>query len=89
MYPIVTATARIETDGANEALRRYARWEYGPGSGDWLLAAARGLPVAGAGQRRPAKDPKPTLGTRFRYWLNSFRGFAAFDVRGPDDPTED
>ncbi|MGQ0798026.1 MAG: hypothetical protein ACT4OI_09245 [Methanobacteriota archaeon] len=86
MYPIVMATARNETDGANETLRRYARWEYGPGSADWLLAAARGLPVA-AGRRRPAKDPRPSLRTRFRYWINSFRGFAAIDVRGVDDPT--
>lgn len=87
MYPIVMATAWNETDGTNETLRRYARWEYGPGSTDWLLAAARGFPVTGSARSRPANDPKPSLGTRFRYWLNSFLGFGAFDVRGLDDPT--
>lgn len=88
MYPIVTATARIETDGANEALRRYARWEYGPGSADWLLAAARGFPVARP-TRRPAPDRKKRpLGERLRTWLRPDPGFAALDVRGTDNPTD-
>jgi len=61
--------------GTNADLHRYARWEYGTTDAGWILAGVR---------RRPSRATRPwTL--RLRYWLNSFRGFAAFDVRGNDE----
>lgn len=62
--------------GTNADLRRYVRWEYGTADTGWLLA----------GIRRPRRRVRPErqLARRLRYWLNSFRGFAAFDVRGTD-----
>jgi len=59
---------------ANADLRRYARWEYGSADAGWLFAGVR------QNHRRAAG----TWTLRLRYWLNSFRGFAAFDVRGTD-----
>jgi hypothetical protein len=87
MYPILTATARIETDGANETLRRYARWEYGGGTADWLLAAARGLPVA-TSARRTRPVAKPSLRGRVRAWFGGLSESAALDVRRLDEPTD-
>lgn len=66
---------------ADRDLRSYVRWEYGERRADWLLAAAHGAVVMGTARRGPG------LGRRLRRWLNSFRGYAAFDVRGVDDPS--
>ena len=62
--------------GRNAELHRYARWEFGTSDGAWLLT----------GVRRAHRRARAELGIarRVRYWLNSFRGFAAFDVRGTD-----
>ena len=62
--------------GRNADLRQYVRWEYRTGDADWILA----------GIRRPRRRvrPEPGLRGRLRYWLNSFRGFATFDVRVTD-----
>jgi hypothetical protein len=62
--------------GTNADLRRYARWEYGAPDAGWLLS----------GVRRPHRRIRADtgLGRRLWYWLNSFRGFAAFDLRGTD-----
>lgn len=38
-----------------------------------------------ASRIRAPRAPRPvgrSVGTRLRYWLNSFRGFAVLDVRG-------
>ena len=66
---------------ADRELRSYARWEYGERNADWLLAAAHGALVVGGARRGPG------AAERLRRWLNSFRGYAAFDVRGVDDPS--
>ena len=66
--------ADIVSSGLNADLRRYARWEYGTSDAGWLLTSGRRL-----ARRRPRR-----WGLRMRYWLNSFRGFATFDVRGTD-----
>ncbi len=60
----------------NADLRRYARWEYGSADAVWTFV----------GIRRPRRRVRPerNLARRLRYWLNSFRGFAAFDVRETD-----
>lgn len=60
--------------GLNADLRRYTRWEYGTSDTGWIVSTAR----------RRIRPAGRTLGLRLRYWLNSFRGFAAFDVRGTD-----
>jgi len=60
--------------GTNADLRRYARWEYGTSDARWFLAS---------GRQALHRDHRP-WGIRMRYWLNSFRGFATFDVRGTD-----
>lgn len=60
----------------NHVLRQYARWEFGATDAAWLTSAA-------TRDRRRAK--KGGFRRRLRYFLNSFRGFAAFDVRGADD----
>ena len=60
----------------NHVLLDYARWEYGTTDTGWLIASARA-------RRRKVK--RRGLARRLRYFLNSFRGFAAFDVRGSDD----
>jgi len=69
--------ANMVSSRANADLRQYARWEYAPADAEWFLSTAR-RPHANGGARRP-------WGLRVRYWLNSFRGFATFDVRGRDD----
>jgi hypothetical protein len=58
--------------GANADLRQYLRWEYGRADAEWILSTAR----------RPRRPTRRPWALRVRYWLNSFRGFAAFDVRG-------
>ncbi|HKZ23567.1 MAG TPA: hypothetical protein VJ224_04110 [Thermoplasmata archaeon] len=60
----------------NHVLREYSRWEYGTADTGWLLASAR--------QSR-GKAKRKGLARRLRYFVNSFRGFAAFDVRGSND----
>ncbi len=62
--------------GTNADLRWYARWEYGTSDAAWLIAGAR--------RRRPRVRPERQIARRLRYWLNSFLGFAVFDVRGTD-----
>lgn len=64
----------IVGSSANADLRRYARWEYGTADAGWLFA--------GIGRARRTARRTDGLALRLRYWLNSFRGFAAFDVRG-------
>jgi len=59
--------------GMNADLRQYAQWE--DVNAEWLLASAL------RSRRRPAR----TWAVRIRYWLNSFRGFATFDIRGTND----
>lgn len=61
----------------DRALRDYVRWEYGTSDLGWLFAAAR---------EEASRKPKRDLRARLWYWLQSFRGYAAFDVRGVDDP---
>ncbi len=58
--------------GTNADLRNYMRWEYGTPDAGWILG----------GIRRPRRRTWRPWALRVRYWLNSFRGFAAFDVRG-------
>lgn len=72
---IVTANA-LSAKAKNAELRAYARWEYGTKDPSFLIVSATKT------TRKPAKK---SLGQRVRYWLNSFRGFATFDVRGVDD----
>jgi len=62
------------SSGANAELRRYARWEYGATDAGWLLSGAA----------RAHRHATRSWALRLRYWLNSFRGFSAFDVRGTD-----
>ena len=83
-YLIGLANTRIWTDSnRNFALRQYARLEYESPEVGWLLSTAK--------TSRPARKKRPTrsLGLRLRYFLNSFRGFAVFDVHGHDDPEHD
>jgi hypothetical protein len=78
MYLIGSENTRIWTDSnRNFTLRQYGRMEYGSSEIGWLLASPK-TPRA-----RRARSTRP-LGLRLRYFLNSFRGFAAFDVRGHD-----
>ena len=60
--------------GTNTDLRQYARWEYGNADAEWMVATTR----------RNGHRLGRSWALRLRYWLNSFRGFAAFDVRGMD-----
>jgi|GEM_PF-4553483 len=79
MIPIVTeAMWKQARAGADPELARYVRWEYGASDPDFLLAETTSVPV----ERRA-----PSLRTRLRYWLNSFRGYAAFDLRETADRT--
>lgn len=86
MIPIVMeATWKQASVNADSELARYARWEYGTSDAGFLLAAgATGL----AATSPRARKSGPSLRTRLRYWLNSFRGYAAFDVRGAPDPAD-
>ena len=62
----------IVSSGLNADLRQYMRWEYGTPDAGWIL-----VPTP-----RPRRRTRRPWALRVRYWLNSFRGFAAFDVRG-------
>ena len=84
MYLIGPNNVEIWTDSnRNFTLRQYGRLEYGSPDVRWLLIEAK------ASRPTPPKPPKRSLGTRLRYFLNSFRGFAAFDVHGHDDTARD
>ena len=81
MYLIGPATTRIWTDSnRNFTIRQYGRLEYGSEDyAGWIVASAR------ASRAKTKVAPKRSLRMRLRYFLNSFRGFAAFDVHGHDD----
>ncbi len=80
MYLIGPENIRIWTDSnRNFTLRQYGRVEYGSPEIGWILRSARASP------RAPRTGPARSLRVRLRYFLNSFRGFAAFDVHGHDD----
>lgn len=81
MYLIGPASTRIWTDSnRNVTIRQYGRLEYGSEDfAGWIVASAR------AERAKTKLARKRSLRTRLRYFLNSFRGFAAFDLRGPDD----
>ena len=64
----------IVSSRLNADLRQYMRWEYGTPDAGWIFGTPR---------RDRSRTPRPWA-LRVRYWLNSFRGFAAFDVRGTD-----
>jgi len=76
---IVTANA-LSARAKHAELQNYARWEYGTNDPSFLIVSAR---------KTPRKAAKKRLGQRIRYWLNSFRGFASFDVRGTNDRVRD
>jgi len=73
MAGITEAVAGLER---NVDLRHNTRYEHGTAETGWLAA----IPRRGYREERG-------WARRVRYWLNSFRGFAAFDVRGTDDRT--
>lgn len=80
MYLIGPENTRIWTDSnRNFTLRQYGRMEYGSPEVTWIVCSAL------ASRPAPRKRPKRPLGGRLRYFLNSFRGFAAFDVHGHDE----
>jgi hypothetical protein len=75
MYLIGPESTRIWTDSnRNFSLRQYGRLEYGTPDIRWMLAGPEG--------RKSVAPRQPTrrLRQRLRYFLNSFRGFAAFDL---------
>ncbi|MGI0147936.1 MAG: hypothetical protein ACREDF_00180 [Thermoplasmata archaeon] len=79
MYLIGLDNTRIWTDSnRNFTLRQYGRLEYGSPEIGWLLASQK---TRRAHRARPTRS----LGLRLRYFLNSFRGFAAFDIHGRDE----
>ena len=81
MYLDGPGNVRIWTDSnRNFTLRQYGRLEYGSPEVGWLVASVKRTRPS---SRTPRRRPK--LRVRLRYFLNSFRGFAAFDVRGHDD----
>jgi hypothetical protein len=74
MYLIGPQETRIWTDSnRNFTLRQYGRLEYGSPDVAWIVASAP------RPRRRGKKGGRP-LAVRLRYFLNSFRGFAAFDL---------
>ncbi len=81
MYLYGPGNTHIWTDSnRNFTLRQYGRLEYGSPEVGWLVASAKRT-------RQVPRTPRgrPKLAVRLRYFLNSFRGFAAFDVHGHDD----
>jgi hypothetical protein len=69
---------QIWTDSnRNFTLRQYGRLEYGSPDVGWILASVMT-------SRRRVKRPGRSLRVRLRYFLNSFRGFAAFDFQDRD-----
>ncbi len=84
MYLIGPNSTQIWKDSnRNFTLRQYGRLEYGSPDVRWIVAAAK------APRPTPKRRPKRSLAVRLRYFLNSFRGFAAFDVHGHDDTQRD
>jgi len=78
MYPILgLTTTPVNETRRDTALRTYARLEYGEPDATWLIVGAR--PNGESLIQRMAR--------RLRYWINSFRGFAIYDVREIDDRT--
>ncbi len=79
MYLDGPGNVRIWTDSnRNFTLRQYGRLEYGSPEVGWLLASAKRTRQSSRTTRRPK------LRVRLRYFLNSFRGFAAFDLHGQE-----
>ena len=75
MYLIGPESTRIWTDSnRNFTLRQYGRMEFGTPEVSWLAAEARRTKAV------VSRRPKRRLRQRVRYFLNSFRGFAAFDL---------
>jgi hypothetical protein len=75
MYLLGPHETRIWTDSnRNFTLRQYGRLEYGSPDVAWLVA------LAPRSQRRRKQGGGRFLAVRLRYFLNSFRGFAAFDL---------
>ena len=75
MYLIGPESTRIWTDSnRNFTLRQYGRMEFGTPEVSWLVAEARRTKAV------VSRRPKRRLRQRVRYFLNSFRGFAAFDL---------
>jgi len=82
MYLIGPENTRIWTDSnRNFSLRQYSRMEYGTPDVSWIIASAN----AARARHRASRASPSRLRLRLRYFLNSFRGFAAFDVHGHDD----
>src|SRR5437899_10159155 len=80
MYLNAPDNTRIWTDSnRNFTLREYSRLEYGRSDVGWILASMK------ASRPAPKKRATRSLRLRLRYFLNSFRGFAAFAVHGHDD----
>lgn len=78
MYPIITGMTTLANETERDTgLRTYARLEFGEPHATWLTLGSRANGVSLS--RRMAR--------RLRYWINSFRGFAIYDVRGIDDRT--
>ena len=76
MYPILIGTTTlVSTTRPETPLETYARLEYGERDATWLTLAAR--PNGESRTERLTRRP--------RYWLNTFRGFAIFDVREIDE----
>lgn len=76
MYPILIGTTTLVSTTRQETpLETYARLEYGERDATWLTLAAR--------PNRESRTDRLTR--RLRYWLNTFRGFAIYDVRGVDE----
>ena len=79
MYLTGLENTRIWTDSnRNFTLRQYGRLEYGTPEVGWLLTSAK---TPRARRTRSTRS----LRLRLRYFLNSFRGFAAFDIHGHDE----
>jgi len=81
MYLIAPENKRIWTDSnRNFTIREYGRLEYGSSDIGWLVSSRTTARTA------RSKRASRSLGLRLRYFLNSFRGFAAFDLHGQNEP---
>lgn len=76
MYPILIGVTALVSARQETPVQTFARLEYGERDGTWLTAP-----------RPDGESRTERLARRLRYWLNSFRGFAIYDVRGVDDRT--
>lgn len=67
MYPQILGTALVARQTANDALRAYARWEYGTSDPTWLLVTPLGARQSRFGRilrrltRAAALDPPETV----------------------------